>query len=110
MYYMGGKDKDGEFYTAKDWYLKYGVGYCFKPLDEDPAIMKAQKDAGYDLEVRSHQYGNARARENIKAPWYNEWDRYTQQQIQNTLLKQISPRKALEASAQKARKLQKEWR
>jgi multiple sugar transport system substrate-binding protein len=109
IYYLGGKDKNGEFFTAKDWYLKYGVGYCFKALDKDPDIMKAQRDAGYDLEVRSHQYGNARARENIKAPWYNDWDRYTQQQIQNTLLKRISPREALETSAKKARELKKEW-
>jgi multiple sugar transport system substrate-binding protein len=109
MYYMGGKDKTGVYYTAKDWYLKYGVGYCFKPLDKDPDIAKAQQVAGYYLEIRSHQYGNARARENIKAPWYNEWDRYTQQQIQIALLRQSTPREALEASAKKAVELKKEW-
>ena len=30
IYYMGGKDAEGKYYTAKDWYLKYGVGYAFK--------------------------------------------------------------------------------
>lgn len=109
MFYMGGKDKEGQYYTAKDWYRKYGVGYCFAPLDKDPEIQQVQRDAGYDLEVRSHQYGNARARENIKAPWYLEWDRFTQQQIQTALLKQVTPRQALEASARKARDLKKEW-
>lgn len=109
MFYMGGKDKDGVYYTAKDWYRTYGVGYCFKPLDNDPDIKKVQQDSGYDLEVRSHQYGNAHARENIKAPWYLEWDRFTQQQIQTVLLKKISPYEALAASAKKARDLQKEW-
>ena len=109
MYYMGGKDTTGVYHTAKDWYLKYGVGYCFKSLDNDPDIAKAQQDAGYDLEVRSHQYGNARARENIKAPWYNEWDRFTQQQIQNALLRQSTPREAMEASAKKAVDLKKDW-
>ena len=48
-----------------------------------------------------------RARENITAPWYNEWDRFTQQQIQNTLLRQIKPLEALQASAKKARELKK---
>lgn len=109
MYYMGGKDATGIYHTAKDWYLTYGVGYCFKSLDSDPDIAKAQQDAGYDLEVRSHQYGNARARENIKAPWYNEWDRFTQQQIQNALIRQSTPREAMEASAKKAVDLKKEW-
>ena len=109
MFYMGGKDKDGVYYTAKDWYRKYGVGYCFAPLDDDPDIKQVQQSAGYDLEVRSHQYGNAHARENIKAPWYLEWDRFTQQQIQTALLKKITPVEALTASAKKARDLKKEW-
>jgi multiple sugar transport system substrate-binding protein len=109
MYYMGGKDKVGVYYSAKDWYRKYGVGYAFKSLDNDADIKKVQQDAGYDLAVRSHQYSNAHARENIKAPWYLEWDRFTQQQIQTVLLKKTSPRDALTASAKKARDLKKEW-
>ena len=109
MYYMGGKDADGVYYTAKDWYLKYGVGYCFKSLDSDPDIVAAQEAAGYDLEVRSQQYGSARERENIKAPWYDEWDRFTQQQIQNALLRQVTPKEALSASAERARELKEEW-
>ena len=109
IYYMGGKDKDGVYYSAKDWYRKYGVGYPFKSLDNDPDIKKVQQDAGYDLAVRSHQYQNAHARENIKSPWYLEWDRFTQQQIQTVLLKKITPREALDASAKKARELKKQW-
>lgn len=109
MYYMGGKDAAGEYYTAKDWYLTYGVGYAFKSLDHDPDIVAAQKAAGYDLDVRAQQYGSARARENIKAPWYNEWDRFTQQQIQTALLRQVTPKEALGASAERARELKEEW-
>ena len=67
------------------------------------------RTAGYDLDIRSQQYGSARARENIKAPWYNEWDRFTQQQIQNALLRQVTPKEALMASADQARGLKKEW-
>jgi ABC-type sugar transport system permease subunit len=55
------------------------------------------------------QYQHAHARENIKASWYLEWDRFTQQQIQNVLLKKIAPRDALDASAKKARDLKKQW-
>ena len=107
--YMGGKDKTGVYYTAKDWYTKYGVGYAFMSLDKDPDMIKVHKEAGWDLDVRSQQYGTARARTNIKAPWYNEWDRFTQQQIQNALLKKGSPRDALTASAKKAGDLKKQW-
>ena len=107
--YMGGKDKSGMYYTAKDWYAKYGVGYAFMSLDKDPDMIKVHRDAGWDLEVRSQQYATARARTNIKAPWYNEWDRYMQQQLQTALLKKSSPRDALTASANKARELKKQW-
>lgn len=108
IYYMGGKDASGNYHTAKDWYLKYGVGYAFKSMDDDPDIVEAQRKSGYDRDVLKQQYATARARENISAPWYNEWDRFTQQQIQNTLLRQIKPLDALTASAKKARDLKKE--
>lgn len=107
IYYMGGKDASGNYYTAKDWYLKYGVGYAFKSLDNDPDIIEAQRKAGYDRDVLKQQVATARARENISAPWYNEWDRFTQQQIQNTLLRRIKPQDAMMASANKARELKK---
>ncbi len=109
IYYLGGKDKTGTYYTAKDWYVKYGVCYAFKSLDKDPDMIKAHREAGWDLETRSQQYGTARARQNITATWYNEWDRFTQQQIQNALVKKVSPRDALTASANKARDLKKQW-
>ena len=107
IYYMGGKDGEGNYYTAKDWYLKYGVGYAFKSLDNDADIVEAQRKAGYDREMLSSRFGTARARENIGAPWYNDWDRFTQQQIQNALLRRIKPHEALVASANKAQDLKK---
>jgi multiple sugar transport system substrate-binding protein len=109
IFYMGGKDKTGVYYTAKDWYAKYGVGYAFKSLDADPEMIKLVRAAGWDLEVRSQQYATARARQNITTTWYNEWDRFTQQQLQNALVKKGSPRDALTASANKARELKKQW-
>jgi multiple sugar transport system substrate-binding protein len=108
IYFMGGKDKSGAFYTAKDWYLRFGVGYAYKSLDHDPDIVAAQKSAGYDLAVRSQQYTTAQMRDNIASPWYSEWDRFTQEQIQNVLLGQAKPQAALQASADKARALKKQ--
>jgi multiple sugar transport system substrate-binding protein len=108
IYYMGGKDKTGAYFTAKDWYLKYGVGYAFGSMDKDPDIMAAQRKSGYDLDVLAHQSATAKSRENIKATWFAEWDRFTQQQVQNALLRQIKPQQALEASAKKAQELKKD--
>lgn len=106
--FMGGKDKSGAYYTAKDWYLRFGVGYSYKPLDNDPDIIAAQKAAGYDLSIRSEQYATAQMRENIASPWYSDWDRFTQEQIQNVLLGQTKPIDALQASAAKASALKKQ--
>ncbi len=105
--YLGGKDSKGEYFSAKDWYLKYGIGYPFKSLDQDPDIQAAQKKTGYDLDVLRQQFANSRSRENISATWYSEWDRFTQQQIQSALLRQVKPAEALAASAKKAGDLKK---
>ena len=107
IHYLGGKDAKGEYFSAKDWYLKYGIGYPFKSLDQDPDIQAAQKKTGYDLDVLRQQFANSRARENITATWYSEWDRFTQQQIQSALLRQVKPAEALAASAKKAQDLKK---
>jgi multiple sugar transport system substrate-binding protein len=107
IYFLGGKDAKGNYAAAKAWYLQFGVGYPFKSLDQDPDIMAAQKKAGYDFDILRQQTNNARARENINTTWYFEWDRYTQTQIQNVLLRQIKPEAALAASAKKALDLKK---
>jgi multiple sugar transport system substrate-binding protein len=108
MYFLGGKDAKGQFSSAQTWYLKYGVGYPFKPLDSDPQIEASQKQLGYEPAIIQQQMSNARTRENIGTTWYSEWDRFTQQQIQAVLMRQITPIAALSASAQKAQQLKKE--
>lgn len=107
LYFMGGKDANGGYEVAKQWYLKYGVGFPFKSLEQDPDIIAAQKKTGYDLDVLRQQLTTAQVRENVLTTWYAEWDRYTQQQIQNVLLRQIKPAEAMAASAKKARELKK---
>lgn len=107
IYFLGGKNAKGQYAAAKTWFLKYGVGYPFKSLDNDPEIQAAQKKAGYELPILQQQTANAHARENISTTWYSEWDRFTQQQIQTVLLRQAKPAEALAASAKKAQELKK---
>jgi ABC-type glycerol-3-phosphate transport system substrate-binding protein len=107
LYFMGGKDKAGKYDVAKDWYLKYGVGFPFMSMEKDPDIVAAQKKAGYDLDILHQQFATAQVRENVLTSWYAEWDRFTQQQIQNVLLRQIKPADAMAASAKKAQELKK---
>jgi ABC-type glycerol-3-phosphate transport system substrate-binding protein len=107
LYFMGGKDAAGRYDVAKEWYLKYGVGFPFKSMETDPDIVAAQKKTGYDLDVLRQQLATAQVRENVLTTWYAEWDRFTQQQIQSVLLRQTKPAEAMAASAKKARDLKK---
>ncbi|MEP6701548.1 MAG: extracellular solute-binding protein [Betaproteobacteria bacterium] len=107
MYFMGGKDKAGKYDVAKDWYLKYGVGFPFMSMENDPDIVAAQKKSGYEFDILHQQFKTAQVRENVLTSWYAEWDRFTQQQIQNVLLRQIKPAAAMAASAKKAQELKK---
>ena len=108
MYFLGGKDAQGQYSSARTWYLDYGVGYPFKALDNDPQIEAEQKKLGYEPAIYQQQVANAHTRENIGTTWYSEWDRFTQQQIQAVLMQQITPTAALTASALKAQQLKKE--
>ena len=108
MYYLGGKNAKGQYASAKTWYLKYGVGYPFKPLDTDPQIEASQKQLGYEPSIFGQQMAHAHTRENIGTTWYSEWDRFTQQQIQAVLMQQTTPIAALTASAHKAQQLKSE--
>ena len=44
-----------------------------------------------------HEVWSTVVRENVLTTWYAEWDRFTQQQIQNVLLRQIKPADAMAA-------------
>jgi multiple sugar transport system substrate-binding protein len=108
MYFLGGEDAKGRFSSAETWYLKYGVGYPFKALDSDPLIQANQKKLGYEPQIFQQQMAHAHTRENIGTTWYSEWDRFTQQQVQQVLMQQIKPIDALNASARKAHQLKRD--
>ncbi len=95
-------------YTAKDWYLKYGVGYAFKSLDKDPDIIEAQQQGGIrPRRARAAVRHRAGAREHQARPGTTTGTASPRQQIQNALLRQIKPQEALAASAKKAQDLKK---
>ena len=108
MYYLGGKDHDGEYYTAKRWFLLRGLGFPFKPLWEDQEIIdKLATFADPDLVIKAAP--NARPREGITAPWYGEWDLHHQSLLQDALLQKLSVDEPLGESGKKARELKEKW-
>ena len=108
IYYLGGKDANDEFFTAKRWFLLRGLGFPFKPLWEDQEVLDSFSTWA-DVELMQKAAPNARPREGINAGWYSEWDLHHQSLLQEAILQRITPQEALKESADKARELKAKW-
>jgi multiple sugar transport system substrate-binding protein len=105
--YMGATDAAGQYFTAKWWYLRRGVGYGYTPVDKDPEV-SASTDKWGDSKLFSEMGPKVQIRDAIKTTWYSEWDQFWQVQMQNALLGKTKPRDALAAAANEAVRLKKE--
>jgi multiple sugar transport system substrate-binding protein len=108
MNFLGYKDADGDYYTARRWFSLRGLGFAFKSLLDDPQI-NAQTKLWGDVELIKEQANVARARTNIMAPWFSDFTLYYQPEIQKVLLGQQSPRDGLGRINQRCRELKREW-
>jgi hypothetical protein len=61
------------------------------------------------LEQLKEQKMVARSRKGVKAPWFPEWDDFTQGKIQEAILGQIEPEAALVESSDKWNELKEEF-
>ncbi len=108
MNFLGGKDASGDYYTARRWFRLRGLGFAFKSLLDDPEII-ALTQAWGDIGAIKEEAGFVRARENIRAPWFPDFNLYYQPEIQKILLGQQSPRDGLGRIARRCRELKREW-
>ncbi|MGH2460236.1 MAG: ABC transporter substrate-binding protein, partial [Chloroflexota bacterium] len=107
-YYMGAKDKTGEYYTAKRWWLLQSLGYVFKPLAQDPEVQAHTKTFIADPGLMDQATQLARTRDGLQYPWWTDWYTHLQAQIQEAILGKKAPKDALTESANKARALAKQ--
>ncbi|MDP6701632.1 MAG: extracellular solute-binding protein [Candidatus Latescibacteria bacterium] len=108
MKFLGYKDPAGDYYTARRWFELRGLGFAFKSLLRDPQII-AQTEAWGDIKKIEALAPHARARTNIKAPWFADFTLYYQAEIQKVLLGSLSPRDALGRINERCRQLKREW-
>ena len=106
--FLGGKDREGNYGTAKWWFRERGLGFGHIPLLDDADVI-AQTTKWGDIDLIREQIKSVKARECIKAPWYPEFETFHQAEIQRILLKEISPRDGLARIAKHATKLRQEW-
>jgi multiple sugar transport system substrate-binding protein len=108
MQLLGGKTPDGTYSTAKFWYLEKGLGFAFPSMLNDPEVIASTARWG-EIEKIREQAKHARARENIKAPWFPEFDTFYQAEIQEVLQARATPRDGLAQIAAECRRLRREW-
>ena len=75
---------------------------------DDPEI-GALTELWGNIKIIKEMSQTARIRENIKAPWFPDFDVYYQPEIQKILLRQQSPRDGLARIAKRCRELKREW-
>ncbi len=104
-YYLGAKDKSGEYYTAKRWWLLRSLGYVYTPLSKDAEVLAHTKKFIADPDLMDKAQQLAQTRDGLQFSWWTDWYTDLQAQIQEAILKKKSPKDALTASANKARQL-----
>jgi multiple sugar transport system substrate-binding protein len=108
MNFLGGKDPRGTYSTPRFWYLERGLGFAFPSLMNDREVVASTSRWGEIDRIRQ-QALHARPRENVKAPWFSEFDTFYQAEIQEILQRQVNPRDGLARIAAECRRLRAEW-
>jgi multiple sugar transport system substrate-binding protein len=100
QYFAGGKNAAGEYWTAKQWHSRFGLGFAYKSLAEDPDIVEGENSWG-DPELFAAQKATAVPRKGVEAAWYSEWDNFMQAEWHKAMLGQIPASEATKAMADK---------
>jgi multiple sugar transport system substrate-binding protein len=108
MNLLGGRDSNGDYSTAKFWYGQRGLGFAFPSLLNDAEVAASTARWG-DIRTIREQAKHVRARENVKAPWFAEFDAFYQAEVQEILQARASPRDGLARIAAECRRLRREW-
>jgi multiple sugar transport system substrate-binding protein len=100
QYFAGAKNRDGVYWTAKQWHERFGLGFAYKSLASDPDIV-AGEEAWGDPELFAAQKETAVPRKGVDAPWYSEWDNLMAAEWHKAMLGEITPAEATKAMADK---------
>lgn len=100
QYFAGGKNAEGNYWTAKQWHSRFGLGFAYQSLATDPEIVEAENAWG-DPELFSQQKATASPRKGLETAWYSEWDNFMQAEWHKAMLQQIPAAEATRNMADK---------
>ena len=104
--YFGGK-ADGEYVVAKRWTLEKGLGFGYKSLYEDPAII-ASLEKWSDVRVEKEQEGKYSMAKEGMTPWFMEWAESLRSEMHYMLGEKVTPLEMVKTLAGGWSKLKKE--
>lgn len=99
--YLGNSDANRQLF------LRDGQAPAYTALQNDPQVL-AELQKWCDPEIANKQTQLAYRQNGMDAPWFAQWQVFNQQQVQQAVLGKMSPRQALQASADKATELSKQ--
>jgi multiple sugar transport system substrate-binding protein len=88
----------------KELFISDGQAVAYTSLQSDPDVVNTLKQWS-DPTISDKQAALAKTQQAIFEPWFQQWDTFNQQQLQEALVGNKSPRQALSDSADQARKL-----
>ncbi len=110
LQYLGGIDREDRYFTPLFWFVSRSLGSAYESLYADPQVRRLANERGLeDMSAYLQQRQVARTHEGREAPWFQAWEHFSQGEIQRVLLRQVSPRQALERMADKFYTLRIEW-
>ena len=110
LQYLGGLDRESRYFTPLFWFVNRSLGSAYDSLYAEPQVKALATERGLgDLSAYLQQRQVARTHEGREVPWFQEWEHFSQREIQRVLLRQISPREALGGMADKFYELRVEW-
>jgi hypothetical protein len=104
QYFAGGKNAAGDYWTAKQWHSRFGLGFAYQSLAQDPDIIEGENTWG-EPELFAQQKATAVPRKGLEAAWYSEWDNFMQAEWHKAMLGQIPASEATKNMADKWREL-----
>lgn len=97
LVHFGGPGEDGDWPVVKEWVRRWGLGFGYQSLFEDPEVRESFGE-WTDVDVLEEIAVNARARK--LSEWYPQWDVFTRGELQRAYLGQISTEEAVRSIAE----------
>ena len=106
--FLGGKDKNGEYFVPKKWALNFGLGFMQQGLFKNKEVADSIAKWGDPTVLREQDVYTA-DRSYRLTPWFADWETESWGELQKAVLGQADPHQILVKLADEAKELKKKY-